>query len=403
MTTKLRIVVALAFAACSGPPPSGDDGGSASDAGTFGTVGGPCLSDGDCPAGNACLPPAIGAGTGKYCAPSCTTIDDCRAFEASSFKITVPSTVTPQGGSPTSTVFGSVLARGVACAPVEGRGQYCQFACSNTQAMSTDHQCYCLPGYHQNAAGTDCVFDASQQCSILTFAPADQRQALLDHFGIQVAVTQCDACNSDESFTSGLGCHTGLFGCEIYNVDLKGHCAELVTQEAFHACLAQKENFSCSCSSSCVDSCGADAFITDCGNACCTCTQSPSAPAPECTSGSDGGSAAHDGGVSKAGVGIGDPCMSDAECPAGGDCYLAGSSGVGWCESPCTLDSDCPGAHAGSTNAEGFQNYCVFYTLPDGGTDSQGWCTPGCASNSDCRYFDQSYCYAGTTPSFCSY
>jgi hypothetical protein len=259
---------------------------------TAGSMGGACTADSDCPGGELCLSPSIGIGTDKYCAPSCSQTADCVGFAETSFTFTVPDTVTPQGGSPTATAFGmTTLNRGYACGPVAGHaGNYCQFACSDTEAFSKDGHCYCLPGYEPNADKTACVFGRDIQCSVLSFLSPDDQKKVKDTYGIQIANPTCDACNSSMTFTDGLGCHTGLFACEIYNVDLKGRCAEILTSDAFNACIASATNFTCNCENSCSDAC--DLNDVSCIDNCCTCTAAPTSPAPKCTGspGVDGGS-----------------------------------------------------------------------------------------------------------------
>jgi hypothetical protein len=303
-TLRWAMVCGLLTSACSsstgggGQPSMSVDGGVIGDGDTstgpmgppVGTMGGPCDVDGDCPSGELCLSPGVGIGTDKYCAPSCNVQSDCQAFAETSYNIGVPSTVTPQGGSSTPTIFGSVLARGYGCGPTTGHtGNYCQFACSDTEALGTDGHCYCLPGYAPNQDKTACVFSHSaSQCSILDLATADQRQQLLTKYGIQTALPTCDACNSDMQLTNTVGCHTSVFGCNLNNTSLNGACAELLSPDAFNACLAQKENFSCQCDSDCATTCASGTLVdSECADVCCTCTQAASAPAPTCAS--DGG------------------------------------------------------------------------------------------------------------------
>ncbi len=320
MQVSKYLLVSLAawLAACSSSPNAStggalDGGPNASGGGSTGsgasgsggatsagpTMGGFCKVDSDCPSGELCLSPGLGVGTDKYCAPPCAQQGDCVAFAQTSFNIQVPDTVTPQGGSPTPTVFQSTtLARGYACAPVSGQtSNYCQFACSATEALSTDNHCYCLPGYEINATKTDCVFAADIQCSILSSLAPDQQAALKASYGIQVASPTCDACDSDMSFANTLKCHTGLFGCEINDIGLKGRCAEFLTDDAFNACLASATNFTCQ------DTCGSSCDVGDvtCLSNCYTCTAAPSSPAPTCTTGNGGAGSGGFGGTNGAG------------------------------------------------------------------------------------------------------
>jgi hypothetical protein len=309
-------------------------------------MGGACDVDSDCSAGNLCLLPGVGIGAHRYCAPACNTNDDCQAFAESSYNITVPDTVSPQGASPTASIYqGTTLARGHACNPVQGRmGRYCQFACSDTEALSGDGHCYCLPGYAQNDEGTECVFSEKIQCSIFSLAPTELQQTLLSKYGIQSAAPHCDACNSDTTFTSGVGCHTGLFTCELNDVGLKGRCVEALTSGALHACILQSTNFTCNCENSCSDAC--DIGDARCIDNCCTCTASPTSPAPACQSG--GGGAAGSGGMPNTSGQGGAPSGG-----AGGAPSTAGTTGKGGTPPDAGIDGGHASGGTGSARRDG--------------------------------------------------
>src|SRR3954470_8697771 len=89
---------------------------------------------------------------------------------------------------------------------------------------------------------------------------------------------ECNACNSDRERTNRLGCHSGQYFCDISTSALNGDCVEVISPDQ---CVAQ-HNLSCTCQSSCTNSCQ-DA-VTCYG--CCNCSPT-SVPVAMC--GADGG------------------------------------------------------------------------------------------------------------------
>jgi hypothetical protein len=89
-------------------------------------------------------------------------------------------------------------------------------------------------------------------------------------------------------------------------------------------------------------------------------------------SGSGGKSAT--GGASGGGIGIGDPCSTDAACESG-ICYRPGGP-PGFCTTTCSVsfDAACSGSSSGGQNASGEYVYC----MPFGGG---GRCFPGCVNS----------------------
>lgn len=75
------------------------------------------------------------------------------------------------------------------------------------------------------------------------------------------------------------------------------------------------------------------------------------------------------------GIGIGDPCPTDAACESG-TCYRPGGP-PGFCTTTCSVsfDAACSGSSPGGQNASGEYLYC----LPFGG--SGGRCFPGCVNS----------------------
>lgn len=304
-----------------GNPESSGDGGTP---GT-GTLGGPCDASGACGSGLTCVGPGlVPSSPERYCAPTCETISDCDAFGATSYSIGVPDTVTPLAGNTSSTIWKSkTLSRGVACAPLDSTPnapKYCMFGCPDFAAVAPDAngnltECYCLPGYSLDSSKTACKYGTSHQCSIFSYGTDQQRQELLDKYGIESQKTKCDACNSSESVTDTLNCHTGEFFCNLDTTSLNGDCAEGLSNSQFQQCVAQQTNFSCDCSASCQESC-TDA---DSCYGCCTCTPT-SSPPPKPTCSGDGGTSGDAGSGSSSGgsTDSGGPAVDSGVSDTGG-------------------------------------------------------------------------------------
>src|SRR5262249_51188958 len=148
----------------------------------------------------------------------------------------------------------------------------CQFGCPNFSAIGPDEKgnlqaCYCLPGYSLTGDKTSCSFGSGHQCSIFNYGSDAQRQALLSNYGIQTPSLHCGACNSNTRYADTVGCHSGVFLCDLTTTTLDGDCAERLTVSQANQCIANKTNFSCNCDGSCSASC-AD---PDACMACCTC------------------------------------------------------------------------------------------------------------------------------------
>jgi hypothetical protein len=260
----------------------------------MGTIGGPCGPSGGCAAGLTCIGALHGTGPeDRVCAPACASVDDCQAFVATSYQLHVPDVVTPFLENPLQTNWRSkTLSRGFVCSPLPAAPagpKYCGFVCPDLMAVGPDDQgnvaCYCLPGYDFNADKTACSFGTSHQCSIFSYGTDETRTALRTRFGIQSQTPACNACNSDRERTNRLGCHSGQYFCDIRTSALNGDCVEVITPDQ---CVAQ-HNLSCTCQSSCTNSCQ-DALTC---YGCCSCSPS-STPVAMC--GADGGAPA-DGNV----------------------------------------------------------------------------------------------------------
>ena len=260
---------------CNPPPPSREpDGGAGGEnGGTGGTKGtgsaGACSSSADC-AGKPCEAPLLLPSASKTCTDRCTQDDDCNHLLNSTGFLPVPLSANAMFGDPVTNAWGaSTLSQGVAC--IDGA---CRFACPEHAAASIQNglatQCKCLPNFRVGRDGATCEWDPSVECSLLSYLP----QAQLQKLGISNVPGKCTACNSSFSKSSGISCHTGIYGCDFTNpARFEGECAEIVTQAADDACIAAAKNFTCTCDSSCIEDC----TQSGCEDLCCTCDSTSTA------------------------------------------------------------------------------------------------------------------------------
>lgn len=255
-----------------------------------GAIGARCNTDSDClTAGARCLTPGL-AGSEKFCANACQTTNDCNELNDTSYLLEVPTTVTPQGGDPKATLYGTqYLSRGIGCLPATTDGpSFCRFGCPDKAAITIDADgkpsgCSCLPGYRINAEKSGCEPNPDIQCTILSYATEEQRDTLNAQYGFALKPVTCDACNSSMTFADNANCHTGRFLCELTNNALEGRCAEVMSMDELMGCFESQVQYSCDCHCPTIDACGPSASAGSYDCACCDCKQSGNkTPRPVC-------------------------------------------------------------------------------------------------------------------------
>jgi hypothetical protein len=244
-----------------------------------GALGGVCALDADCDPGLRCISPWGFPAATKYCAPTCSTPDDCAAFAATSYAISVP--LESSGGE---NAWGlTTLWRGMVCDVSNEHGgaqKYCQFVCPDLSAIKANGQsCSCLPRHRSvtNDAGDfiHCEFSEESQCSIVEYPGRPN---------------VCDACNSTPLIS---GCNTGIYTC-VMNLNFNGDCYQWFDGGSIEACLAQQAY---DCDPDCMMRCGGS--TSSCTNLCCSETSRLASEAPEC--GEDGPGPSGTGGWGGAG------------------------------------------------------------------------------------------------------